>query len=784
MPLPAAPVAARSITELLEASPVAAGLARKGVARRLERLGIYSVRDLLFHLPRRYDDLSRPVPLRTLRELTPEGPVTSTVTVLDLSIEQGFRRRVQRTVARIGDETGEGEAVWFGRRYIERRLKVGDVVALSGRVELRGWLPRFQNPEFGSAEPDSLHAGRIVPHYRLTEGVTDAWLRQAVREALDLVAGRYPEYLRDAQQEARLSLVPLNRALCDAHYPPQLEARDAAIRRLAFDELLALQVGMVARARRRRASRAEPIAVDDARVRESIGHVERVLDEALRVRLAAAGAAAVEGGDGFSEGEGKGPAAATTSHVRLTEDQLAAINAVRADLADSRPMLRLLQGDVGSGKTAVAALALAWVADAGRQGALLAPTDLLARQHAVTLERLLEPLGHAVTLLTGSLPAAERRRALDILAAPPASAPGFPSAGRVVVGTHALVQETVRFADLALAVIDEQHRFGVAERDALATKGNSVHTLLLTATPIPRTLGQILHADLDVSDLRTPPAGRLRVRTARRRTHELMGSPERPDKGAYPLLAREVRAGRRAFVVVPLVEEDEETGARSAGEVAEGLRVLLPRAAQAQGFALPELQVGVVHGQMKAAERDGVMERFRAGLVQVLVGTTVLEVGVDVPEATVMVILDADRFGVAQLHQLRGRVGRGEAESWCVLVSDSDDEAAAARLGALETRRDGSQLDGFELAEIDLEQRREGELLGLTQSGLPSLRVARLSSTSHRRLSLAARSLAERLVSEEGILGPGWEALAEELRSGWLRRVGAAALLDATAAGD
>jgi ATP-dependent DNA helicase RecG len=422
----------------------------------------------------------------------------------------------------------------------------------------------------------------------------------------------------------------------------------------------------------------------------------------------------------------------------------------------------------------VAALALVFVADTGHQGALLAPTDLLARQHAVALRRLVEPLGHGVTLLTSSLPAGERRAALELLAAPIAGdGPSTPTSGRIVVGTHALVQEAVQFTDLGLAVVDEQHRFGVAQREALGAKGRSPHVLLMTATPIPRTLGQILLADLDVSDLRALPAGRRHVRTGIRRTEDLMGAPDDPGRGAYPLIVHEVRAGHRAFVVVPLVEEDEETAARSAAEVAADLpRQLADAAARAGLPAEPAMRVGVVHGQMKAAERDATMDRFRGGEVDVLVGTTVLEVGVDVPEATVMLILDADRFGLAQLHQLRGRVGRGEAQAYCILVSDSTDATATARLDALV-----AHTDGFELADLDLELRREGELLGLHQSGLPTLRIASLRNKEDRERAARAREVAERIVDESGALRPGNEALAVELQRGWLARVGAGEVL-------
>jgi ATP-dependent DNA helicase RecG len=421
-------------------------------------------------------------------------------------------------------------------------------------------------------------------------------------------------------------------------------------------------------------------------------------------------------------------------------------------------MLRLLQGDVGSGKTAVAAYALAAAARAGMQGALLAPTDLLARQHHRTLTALLEDAAIPVELLTGSLTAASARHTLELVAS--GMAP-------VVVGTHALLQDRVRFAALGLVVIDEQHRFGVEQRGQLEAKAGgerAPHVLLMTATPIPRTLGQVLYADLDVSNLRTPPEGRLPIRTGIRRPDEL--------EGTWQKVREEAAAGHRTFVVVPLIDEaDALDGSAAAGDAAPaGFWDASAPAAEAEAVRLRELlaplRVGMVHGRMKAADRDAEMARFRDGDLDVLVGTTVVEVGVDVPEATMMIVQGADRFGLAQLHQLRGRVGRGEVASFCVLVSDSVDETAAARLKAVAEIR-----DGFELAERDWELRREGDVLGLVQSGLPRLRVASLQRDDHRELAVQARAAAEAMLDDEGNLRRGLEPLAGELRSGWLARV-------------
>jgi ATP-dependent DNA helicase RecG len=650
-----------------------------------------------------------------------EGTVVSSrVTVADIRVEPTFRRRVQRTVARLEDETGSIEATWFGRRFIERRLFPGAKIVVSGRLKRFGRKLTLDNPDFQAegADGEMLHVGRIVPVYRLTAGLTATRLRIAIREALDRAGNAYPEYLPGPIRSTE-SLVEIGAALEEAHYPASFEGRDAALRRLAFDELLALQLGMVGRRRQRGRDAARPIVVEDA------------TDSTLRDALTA------------SLGRKLGHAAA------LTGDQATAIDDIRDDLARPTPMLRLLQGDVGSGKTAVAAWALAAAARAGLQGALLAPTDLLARQHHRTLSSLLEDAAVPVELLTGSLTAAAARQTLELVGS--GMAP-------VVVGTHALIQERVSFAALGLVVIDEQHRFGVEQRGQLEAKagGHAPHVLLMTATPIPRTLGQVLYADLDVSDLRTPPEGRIPIRTGIRHPDQLSSTWDR--------VRAEATAGHRTFVVVPLIDEADEPGD------GQGFFDSSAPAAEAEAIRLRELlaplRVGLVHGRMKAADRDAEMARFRDGDLDVLVGTTVVEVGVDVPEATMMVVEGADRFGLAQLHQLRGRVGRGTAESFCVLVSDTTDVVAQARLKAVAELR-----DGFELAERDFELRREGDVLGLAQSGLPRLRVASLQDKEHVALARRAREHAELLLDERGALPDGEAALRRELERGWLERV-------------
>ncbi len=715
-----------------------AGLSAAGTLRRAgRRLGIETVRDLLFHLPRRYDDLRQLMQLGSL-PYVPDGTVVSArVRVTAIRVQQTWRRKVQVTTAYLEDDTGTAEAAWFGRQFVERRLREGDEIIVSGKLKRRGFTLVLDGPDFQPAAAVSLlHAGRIVPVYRLTSGVTTARLRAAMRQALDRDGRAYPEYL-PARLRREAGAPAIAQVLEAVHYPPDFEARDAALRRLAYDELLALQLGMVMRRRSRGRDLALPIPVDQAR------------DEAIRRALEA------------SLGRRLGGAAA------LTPDQAQTIAEIRADLARPTPMLRLVQGDVGAGKTAVAAWALAAAALSGRQAAMLAPTDLLARQHLTTVASLLEDLGIPVTLLTGSLDAKAKARALEAIMSGQAA---------VVVGTHALLQEKVAFADLALAVVDEQHRFGVEQRGALEAKagtGHQPHVLLMTATPIPRTLGQVLYADLDVSTLRAAPAGRVPVRTGIRRPAEL--------DGTWRKVREEAVAGGRTFVVVPRIgpavteaggAEAEDGGWAGDDELPdEDVETVWAAAAEAEferlTLELAPLRVGLVHGRLKPADRDREMARFRDGELDVLVGTTVVEVGVDVPAATMMVVEGAERFGLAQLHQLRGRVGRGTVESFCVLVSEAAEGTAEhERLKAV-----ASTSDGFALAEKDFELRREGDVLGLAQSGLPRLRVATLADPAHRELAALARLHAESLLDTDGRLPPDLADLSRELESGWLVRV-------------
>jgi ATP-dependent DNA helicase RecG len=506
------------------------------------------------------------------------------------------------------------------------------------------------------------------------------------------------------------------------HWPEEFDLRDAALRRLAFDELLAVQIALVHRSRRRAGGGAFSITPTKTELATIESHILGRLGGATAKR--------------------KTP---------WTGDQRRAIDEILRDLATGSPMLRLLQGDVGTGKTAVAFVAAAATAAAGHQSALLAPTELLARQHAATAKRLLAPLGIEVALVLGGAPIAERR------AARTAAATGRAA---LVIGTHALFAEGTQFASLGLVVVDEQHRFGVEERAKLLSKASrEPHLLLMTATPIPRTIAQLLYADVASSELRELPSGRQAIRTAIRTSADL--------ERVWTFVDEEAAAGRQTFVVVPRIADADSGGEPEQGTTFDddfdaGSATGVEAQAELLRERLPHRRIGVVHGQQRAAERTVAMQAFVAGESDVLVGTTVIEVGVDVPAASVMVILEAERFGLATLHQLRGRVGRGGDKGWCILVSDSDDEVAAARLEAIESTR-----DGFLLAEQDIVLRGEGSVLGTSQSGLPPLRIATLARAEDRALALVARTEAEQLLDQRGEAKREAVLLVQSYARGW-----------------
>ena len=646
------------------------------MAKRLARLGLARVEDLLWQRPRRYEE---PVPVKRICDLF--GDDEAVVEGVVRSASSRRRGRLRILTARIADETGEIKATWFNQPWLETKLVSGTPIRVRGRANRHGFSVSSYDLD-GDVE-----TGDFAPVYPAAEDISQKKLRDLHLQALELV-GDLGDDLPSALLVAE-RLPARADALVGVHRPRSPAEAEVGRARLAFDELLVLRLALARSTAARESASARPLGAPGALIRK------------YRASLP----------------------------FTLTADQVRALDEIDADLERSVPMQRLLQGDVGSGKTVVALHALLRAVEAGHQGALMAPTETLAEQHFLTIDELSAPLGVRVTLLTSSLRAKEHAAARQLIASGDA---------QIVVGTHALIEKEVDFRDLAVAVVDEQHRFGVAQRTALV-EGRSPHVLHLTATPIPRTLALTVYGDLDVSELALPPAERKPVITA--------WVTEERSSEAYSRLCRHLDDGRQAYVVCPLIEASPTRVARAAEEEAERLRT-----AELRGY-----RVGCLHGRLRPAERRSVMAAFKARELDVLVATTVIEVGVDVPNATIMIVQEADSFGLAQLHQLRGRVGRGAEQSYCLLVSRAKEElteVASERLEAMV-----ATTDGFELAERDLEIRGEGQLLGARQSGYSDLRFVSLRRDQDllERVRDAARSL-----PSEGLLESAVDRLLGE----------------------
>ena len=676
-------------------------------AKRFKRLGVETIRDLLYLFPRRYNDFSS---LKTINQLEYNEEVTIIGTVWDTNVRETRKGGVIVTSI-ISDGTGTIQATWFNQPYLAKHLPAGRQIVLSGKIdEYLGRLV-FQSPEWEPLEKELIHTARLVPAYPLTKGLSPRWLRRLMKKTVDYWSKRLPDHL-PARLRQRANLLDLETAIGQIHFPEDQESLERARRRLSFDEFFLIQLGVQ---RQRHLWRSKP------------GRALTIDEELLRSFL-------------------------LSLPFTLTGAQQRALKEIVNDLRQPQPMSRLLQGDVGSGKTVVAAAAILLTVANGCQAVIMAPTEILAEQHYETITELLANFESQISnlksqitvrLLIGSLTPLEKEQIHQQAGAGDAD---------IIIGTHALIQKGVKFKDLGLAVIDEQHRFGVAQRAALRQKGTTEtgpfsgpvcpHVLVMSATPIPRTLALTVYGDLDISVIDELPPGRREIKT-----RWLL---PRERERAYSFLRSQIEQGHQAFIICPLVEESEKIDAKAAVEEYGRLQKVI----------FPDLKLGLLHGRMKGEEKEAVMGAFKRGEFDILVSTSVVELGIDVPNATVILVEGGNRFGLAQLHQFRGRVGRSEYQSYCLLLSESSTLEAQERLRAIETTQ-----DGFALAEKDLELRGPGEFFGTRQSGLPDLKLARLSDV---RILEQARTEAQVLFTEDpDLTKPEHRLLARKLAEFW-----------------
>ena len=673
-------------------------------AQTLIRLGLNTLGDMLYNFPRRYDDYTQ---LKPIRRLVYGEDVTVIGTVESINTRQIRGGHRQITEAVLTDGTGSLRITWFNQPWIGKRLLEGTQIVLSGKIDQYLGRLIMNGPEWEPLESQNLHTNRIVPVYPLTSNITQRWLRRLMFEVITYWSPRVADPLPESMRHSA-EVMDLPTALLQAHFPTTADQLRAARHRLAFDEILMLQLGVLSQKRNWQNRSA---------------HVYDTPDDWLTSQVA-------------------------RLPFQLTAAQQNALKDVQSDLTSGHPMNRLLQGDVGSGKTVIAALAIAMLARHDAQSALLAPTGILAEQHYRSMLALLAGTGtvpndgtdnayplkpEQIRLLVGSTPEFEKQEIRQALAS---------GSIKLVVGTHALLEDPVVFANLQLAVIDEQHRFGVDQRSILRSKGENPHLLVMTATPIPRSLALTVYGDLDLSVMDEMPPGRQPIQT------QVFYPRER--ERAYVFIRSQVEQGRQCFIIYPLVEESETSEALAAVEEQSRL----------QKEVFSNYSVGLLHGRLKPDEKDATMAKFCKGEIQILVSTSVVEVGVDVPNATIMLIEGANRFGLSQLHQFRGRVGRSQYQSYCILIPDTPDAAENERLAAMvETN------NGFVLAQRDLEQRGPGEFLGSRQSGYSELRLASLTDV---HLIEKARHHAQSLFeSDPELNSPEHQLLAESLKRFW-----------------
>ena len=621
-------------------------------AKQFANLNIFTLRDLICHFPRGYEDRTQ---LVSIEKLQVDQPACFKAMVMNTPRTSHIRKGLDLTKVQVADATGRLNLTFFNNRYVADNLQYGREYIFYGAVSGDFIGYNMTNPIFEALDAPAVTTRRVLPIYPLTAGLTNAAMLKAVRQALAICDP--PAEILPASVREQYGILPAERAYFAIHEPKSMEEAELAKKRLIFEEFFVFSAGLSLM----RAARAEKRCAPYRNLEMKPFY----------------------GGLPFT----------------LTGAQQRAVAEILEDFASGAPMNRLVQGDVGSGKTMVAAAAAYCAANNGRQSALMAPTEILAEQHYASLKKIFQPMGISVGLLTGSMTVKEKRLTREAIAE-----------GRIqiAVGTHALLTDATQFENLGLVIADEQHRFGVAQRAKLSEKGEDPHLLVMSATPIPRTLALLMYGDLDVSILDELPPGREAVDTF------LVGESYRARINAF--IRKQVAEGHQCFVVCPAVEENEELGIKAATVWAETL----------QQTVFPDLRIALLHGQMKGAEKEAAMASFARGEADVMVATTVIEVGVDVPNATLMVIEDADRFGLSQLHQLRGRVGRGKAKSYCILTSHNRNEETLKRLKAL-----CKTTDGFKIAEEDLALRGPGDFFGQRQSGLPTFRVANLSYDLH-----------------------------------------------------
>jgi ATP-dependent DNA helicase RecG len=646
-------------------------------SKTLGKLELETLGDLLWHFPRRYDDYSQ---LKTINRIWYGEEVTIIANVDEIEVRPVRGGKMKLTEAVVSDGTGSLRVTWFNQPWIARSLKPGQAVVLSSKVDQYLGRLVLSNPEWEPLEREQLHTNRIVPVYPLTAGVTAKWMRKVLHSVVRRLAPRIPDPIPEVIQRS-VSLVPLAEALEQVHFPDSWEQLRRAQHRLAFDEMFLLQLGVLRQKAEWEHERTDPLRIEDAWLEKYLSSLP----------------------------------------FQLTGAQEAALQDIRSDLASERPMNRLLEGDVGSGKTVLAAAAIGIATANGSQSALMAPTSILAEQHFLTLRDLLPGAAgvdsNRIRLLMGSTPDAEKEGIRSGLAN-----------GKIdlVIGTHALLEEPVSFKRLGLAIIDEQHRFGVEQRASLRSKGITPNLMVMTATPIPRSLALTIYGDLDLSIID--------INRSR----------------AYNFILGQLQESRQAFIIYPLVEGSEKVQAKAAVDEHKIL----------QDEVFFEYQVGLLHGRMRPEEKETVMASFRAGDLDVLVSTSVVEVGVDITNATVVLIEGANRFGLSQLHQFRGRVGRGTHASYCLLIPDRDEEMDNERLMAMESTN-----DGFVLAEKDLEQRGPGDFFGTRQAGFAEIQMARL--TDVKLIELARREAKSLFERDPNLEEDQHQTLAEALGRAW-----------------